>query len=368
MGGKKRQRSHNDHNSEPKRQHGEGEYPPPHVLESAAFESYYRENGIVPADEWEQFIGCLRQPLGVSFRITGHPDDPSSLSLRDYMERAHISRLSSLVMDDQPVPPPYPITWYPGRLAWRFDVSRSILRGKGALKNDDSTAARNLAAFHNFLMAETELGAVARQEEVSMVPPMFMDVRPGMAVADLCASPGSKTQQLIEAINPPLPLAPPDDGAGAADAVDAGEPGKVAGAEAGASFGYAPARGPSGLVIANDMDYRRCHLLVHQAKRLNSPALMVTNHDATMLPTKMANSLDGVGESVQDRASYSLRFDRILCDVPCSGDGTLRKAPDLWRRWHDGLGLGVHRMQLGILVRGLQMLLPGGRLVYSLAP
>ena len=155
MGGKKRQRSHNDHNSEPKRQHGEGEYPPPHVLESAAFESYYRENGIVPADEWEQFIGCLRQPLGVSFRITGHPDDPSSLSLRDYMERAHISRLSSLVMDDQPVPPPYPITWYPGRLAWRFDVSRSILRGKGALKNDDSTAARNLAAFHNFLMAET---------------------------------------------------------------------------------------------------------------------------------------------------------------------------------------------------------------------
>lgn len=79
-----------------------------------------------------------------------------------------------------------------------------------------------------------------------------------MAVADLCASPGSKTQQLIEAINPPLPLAPPDDGAGAADAVDAGEPGKVAGAEAaGASFGYAPARGPSGLVIANDMDYRR---------------------------------------------------------------------------------------------------------------
>ena len=26
---------------------------------------------------------------------------------------------------------------------------------------------------------------------------------------------------------------------------------------------------------------------------------MVTNHDATMLPTKMANSLDGVGESVQ---------------------------------------------------------------------
>ena len=26
-------------------------------------------------------------------------------------------------------------------------------------------------------------------------------------------------------------------------------------------------------------------------------------------------------------------YDRVLCDVPCSGDGTLRKSPDLWRRW-----------------------------------
>ena len=33
-------------------------------------------------------------------------------------------------------------------------------------------------------------------------------------------------------------------------------------------------------------------------------------------------------------------FDRILCDVPCSGDGTLRKAPDLWRRWGPSMGTG----------------------------
>ena len=40
-----------------------------------------------------------------------------------------------------------------------------------------------------------------------------------------------------------------------------------------------------------------CHLL--PCHLLPCQALMVTNHDATMLPTKMANSLDGVGESVQ---------------------------------------------------------------------
>ena len=270
-----------------------------------------------------------------------HKDDRGPVTPEIYGR--HISRLSSGTDPDLPA---VPIAWYPGRLAWRFDVSRAILRGKGALKNDETPAARTLAAFHNFLMAETELGMIARQEEVSMVPPMFMDVQPGMAVCDLCASPGSKTQQLIEAINPPLPISDPSQVAEAAEVDEK----------------HAPLLGPSGLVIANDMDYRRCHLLVHQAKRLNSPALIVTNHDATMLPTKMALPLSGEDESAGSR---SLRFDRVLCDVPCSGDGTLRKAPDLWRRWGDGLGLGVHKMQLSILTRGLQMLLPGGRLVYS---
>ena len=342
----KRRREDRGNGQPCKRADGEGEYPPPHQLESEAFESYYKESGVVPEGEWDQFIAALKQPLGVSFRITGHKDDPGAQSLLKFMERAHISRLSSLELDGQTLPAPYPIAWYPGRLAWRFDVSRAILRGKGALKNDETPAARTLAAFHNFLMAETELGMIARQEEVSMVPPMFMDVQPGMAVCDLCASPGSKTQQLIEAINPPLPISDPSQVAEAAEVDEK----------------HAPLLGPSGLVIANDMDYRRCHLLVHQAKRLNSPALIVTNHDATMLPTKMALPLSGEDESAGSR---SLRFDRVLCDVPCSGDGTLRKAPDLWRRWGDGLGLGVHKMQLSILTRGLQMLLPGGRLVYS---
>jgi 16S rRNA C967 or C1407 C5-methylase (RsmB/RsmF family) len=295
-----------------KRENGEGEYPPAHVLESKAFESYYRECGVVPEGEWDAFLSSLRQPLGVSFRITGHHEDPGSISLRNYMEKAHISRLSDLVLDEQPVPAPSPIPWYPGRMAWRFDVSRSVLRGKGALKNDDSPAARTLAAFHSFLMAETELGAISRQEEVSMVPPCLLDVQPGHVVVDICAAPGSKTQQLIEAINPPRPLLPlpPAPPAGRAE----GGASAGGGEEAEGSGGM-----PSGLVIANDMDYRRCHLLVHQAKRLNSPCLIVTNHDGTMLPTKMGSSLHGVGSSGPGASDRSLRFDRVLCDVPCSG-------------------------------------------------
>lgn len=61
----------------------------------------------------------------------------------------------------------------------------------------------------------------------------------------------------------------------------------------------------------------------------------------------------------------SILFDRILCDVPCSGDGTIRKAPDIWRRWTPGNGNGLHPLQLRIALHACQMLKVGGRLVYS---
>ena len=38
------------------------------------------------------------------------------------------------------------------------------------------------------------------------------------------------------------------------------------------------------MVIANDADNKRCYMLVHQTKRLNSPCFMVTNHDASCFP------------------------------------------------------------------------------------
>lgn len=41
---------------------------------------------------------------------------------------------------------------------------------------------------------------------------------------------------------------------------------------------------PGGVVVANDADNKRCYMLVHQAKRLNSPCFMVTNHDASVFP------------------------------------------------------------------------------------
>jgi multisite-specific tRNA:(cytosine-C5)-methyltransferase len=61
----------------------------------------------------------------------------------------------------------------------------------------------------------------------------------------------------------------------------------------------------------------------------------------------------------------NLRFDRVLCDVPCSGDGTLRKNYSLWKNFTAHLGLAVHPLQLDILEKGISLLKKGGRLVYS---
>lgn len=60
-----------------------------------------------------------------------------------------------------------------------------------------------------------------------------------------------------------------------------------------------------------------------------------------------------------------VQYDRILCDVPCSGDGTIRKAGDIWRRWSPVSGNGIHALQLRIALQSVTLLKVGGRMVYS---
>lgn len=130
-----------------------------------------------------------------------------------------------------------------------------------------------------------------------MIPPIVLDVKPHHRVLDMCAAPGSKTSQLIEALHADTDI-------------------------------------PTGFVVANDIDNNRCYMLVHQAKRLNSPCVLVTNHDSAVFPNMFITIADGLREE--------LKFDRILCDVPCSGDGTMRKNPDIWLKWNCGQGLSLH--------------------------
>lgn len=46
-------------------------------------------------------------------------------------------------------------------------------------------------------------------------------------------------------------------------------------------------------MIANDLDNNRCYMLVHQAKRLNSPNILITNHDSSVMPNFYVTEDDG---------------------------------------------------------------------------
>ena len=93
-------------------------------------------------------------------------------------------------MDGEALEPPAPLPWYPDRLAWQLAFSRAQLRKLPTLK-----------AVHELVIRENEAGALTRQEAVSMIPPLLLDVRPGHAVLDTCAAPGSKTAQILEMLH-----------------------------------------------------------------------------------------------------------------------------------------------------------------------
>lgn len=71
--------------------------------------------------------------------------------------------------------------------------------------------------------------------------------------------------------------------------------------------------------------------------------------------------------AVQDAAEMELsrRYDLILCDVPCTGTGTMGRNPEIRFRVTEKEIARQHKRQAAILARALEALAPGGRLVYS---
>ncbi|KAI4603316.1 hypothetical protein KJ359_006109 [Pestalotiopsis sp. 9143b] len=305
-------------------------------------ERYY--NTVLPLedDERAQFWDALKKELPNSFRFAGSKGH--ALAVKRLLEERYAPEIVKIErFDGEKVEAPQPVSWYPDQLAYSMNTPKHIIR-----------KFPPFAAFQKFLVSETSVGNISRQEIVSMIPPLLMDVKPGHTVLDLCAAPGSKSAQLVEMIHK-------GEEARIRQVLESfGEAKADAGDDDAADLAADPSDDgrATGLLIANDAEYKRCHMLTHQLKRLSSPNILVTNHDATLFPSIK------VHDPANPQQTY-LKFDRILADVPCSGDGTMRKNMNLWKDWQPGNALGLHTTQVRILIRALQMLKVGGRVVYS---
>ena len=114
-------------------------------------------------------------------------------------------------------------------------------------------------------------GEIVVQDALSMLPVLALDVQPHQTVLDMCCAPGSKTLQILDALH-------------------------------------------DGLLVANDLHGERAERAYARAKATRRcKALAVTAVDGLSLPP--------------------MDFHRVLLDVPCSSDGTVRKDPKRLRRW-----------------------------------
>ena len=121
---------------------------------------------------------------------------------------------SSLKIDCKP--------YYPNQTLFEMRIPRELLKKNLGLKK-----------IHHMVIALGDSGLITRQEIVSMLPPLLLDVKAHHSVFDMCAAPGSKTAQILE-----LQMA---------DYLKSNT----------------NQTRPSGFVIANDADPKRAFMLTH---------------------------------------------------------------------------------------------------------
>jgi len=179
---------------------------------------FYKLQGFfVDKKDYDDFLSCLKSPLPACFRI--NPDYEFASNLK---EQLHQFVGKSMRIYDREVQPVQNMAWYPGECAYKLGMDRRMIR-----------KTVELEPLHAWLIRHTDCGNITRQEAVSMVPPLALDVQPHNKCLDLCAAPGSKTSQMLEIINRSF-FSPPE---------------------------------LQGVVVANDADTDRAYMLVKHVIR-----------------------------------------------------------------------------------------------------
>ena len=142
------------------------------------------------------------------------------------------------------------------------------------------------------------------QDLASQLCVQAAEAAPGMRVLDVCSAPGGKT------------------------------------------FGVAQEMGGRGEILARDLHPHRLALVEEGAARLGLGCVRTLAGDATEFRPELGH------------------FDRVLCDVVCSGFGILRRKPEIRYKPLKTID-GIWEIQYNILNTSSQYCAEGGRVVYS---
>lgn len=152
-------------------------------------------------------------------------------------------------------------------------------------------------------------GAFTVQEEGAQLVTWALGARPGERVLDACAGRGQKTSLLLERV------------------------------------------GSEGEVWAADVHASKLEQLQEELRRLGlrpTPAVVVDWLAKDGAPPELPHD-----------------FDRVLVDVPCVGDGTLRRRPEIARRLDPRDPARLAEVQEAILRAAASRARPGGRVLYA---
>ncbi len=305
------------------------------------FEAYYRRQGLLEDErEWPLFLGALRRPLPTTFRL--HSTHPGAEALRSKLQAGSFA-LNRLPQDSAL----RAWKWRGKRLRYLCRHITSIPQCEAYQIGLDRAGLRQACPkfkvvdeLRSMLHGAMAVGAAVRQEVVSMLSCLLLAPKPGERALDMCAAPGSKTTQLLEHVRAWSGLDP-----STVDEPDSG-----------------------GLVVANDLDRDvRAPALIEKFRcfaQHEVAGLVITTGRGEQLP-KPVFAPTAARPGLEEDGTAIRGYDCVLADVPCSGDGTIRKANDVLRRWSPQAALELHSIQLAILRRGLDNLRVGGRLCYS---
>ena len=149
-------------------------------------------------------------------------------------------------------------------------------------------------------------GAYYLQEPSAMMVAHLLGVNKGDKVLDLCAAPGGKSSQVLSYLN------------------------------------------GSGVLVSNDISFKRAQVLSENIERMGAKNVYVLNEPLDVIEEKF----------------YGY-FDKVILDAPCSGQGMFRKNKEVLNDWTYNKTLSLANTNKELIVRAYNCLKKEGVLVYS---